>query len=360
MNTISESSETLQRKLKTKTGGIYGSDRVSPRDPLRVQEIKRAEGSYLLKSEEDVEKIEAANYVGVNILTPHKHVIGEIHKNSRFKEAVDDWSWGAPRMAEKLTSHPRMGASPQERVAREDKNEPEYQAMPLENTVAKQLFEIDLAIYILNMIREIKEGKTKRSDDDEKSEEKYDKMEKISKTYIPSFISALPGLMRIKDSLKIYKQNSPGYFARRFRNEPAHPGLPEVTSFLNIKNKRVLFERVKGHKDVSSFYKDLNRLMAVITTMKTACLAIIKGEDRDGYDVYNDYNNPDKNDAMSKANALRERYMAKNIANLPVPSMVKIGRGHITGLRDKPITDAKFYEDYDEFEVAQQANEVLR
>jgi hypothetical protein len=316
-----------------------------------------------LKSEEDVHKIEEGNYAGVEILTPHRHVIGENHSKSMFKKAVDDWSWGAARMSEKLTSHPRMASSPQEREVRENKDEPEYQAMPLENTVAKQLYEINYASYLVEQIMGIQNGDTKKGDE----EKKYDKeaYEKAFKRCAEKLRDNLPGLMQINKAIKTYKKNSPGYFSKKFRNATDYSGLPEITAFLNIKKKSELFWRVYRSigiepriDDVSP--KAIEKLMVVLTAMKDACLAIIKGDDKVGYDVYVNHINrrEDRDDAMEKALTLRDRYMVQNISTLTKPGMVKVGRDHLPGLTGIP--DVRLHEDYTVFKVATQADEVLR
>ena len=58
---------------------------------------------------------------------------------------------------------------------------------------------------------------------------------------------------------------------------------------------------------------------------------------------------------------IREHYMAKNIqAYLKVPGLVKVGRGHIKGLKKLlEGTKAKPYRDYGDFEKATKAETVL-
>jgi hypothetical protein len=84
--------------------------------------------------------LESGKTDGVKILPPAKHVIGETHDLSKFADAVQDWGWGADKMVEAMSSHPRVRQPKKQTKAVKNKKDPtNYQAKELENTVAKQL-----------------------------------------------------------------------------------------------------------------------------------------------------------------------------------------------------------------------------
>jgi hypothetical protein len=94
--------QTLQRSIRTRDGHNYSSrDEKLPegiRSNCNLKKLRKSKSTWLAQSEADVIARGKGNLTP--LLSPHRHLIGEHHDQSRFVEALTMWGWGADRMAE--------------------------------------------------------------------------------------------------------------------------------------------------------------------------------------------------------------------------------------------------------------------
>lgn len=353
----------IQRRIKVKGGGIHGAEQVRGPDPEALKKAKRHAELFLVNSQVDLAALEAGRPNGIYLLPPAKHMIGETHIHSRFQEAVNNWGWGAQRMAEKISTHPRIRQARGQAALTVDPRAPEYQAQPLENTVAKHLGILNVTQYYVAKLKEFKA----RQD----SEEALSEAEKqhISNRLAKGLKNNLGTLEEIKNSLVTYRKSSPGWYAKKYKGAAEFPGLAEIRTLESIKEKSNLLHSTNNNMDYASTLRDvtyafrgLDRLERMINAMVDACLAIAKGDD---LTTYNRVDMDTRRDQFTNApttptDPLREHYMGQNIRNnLGIPGLVKVGSGHIDGLEAQEIPHALGYEDYSEFLEDTEASRVF-
>jgi len=128
--------QPIQRVIKLRNGTIY--DKGAKNDKANVKKMKNSNGIFLFENQAALDKTNKGNNKGVKILSPNKHIIGEHHQQSRFQQAVNDWGWGAQQMRESLSENALMPSIASDQ-ARQDANREEYQALPQEDTMVKNL-----------------------------------------------------------------------------------------------------------------------------------------------------------------------------------------------------------------------------
>jgi hypothetical protein len=91
----------VQRVISVKGGATYRRKEelpVAARENVTVEGYATSADKYLIASAADV--VKRAQGEKPPMLTPHRHLIGELHNASRFEEAIATWGWGADKMAE--------------------------------------------------------------------------------------------------------------------------------------------------------------------------------------------------------------------------------------------------------------------
>lgn len=373
----------LQRKIKVKTGETYADSSKLPKELSGDKGMKdKADesGTYLALSGADL--IKRTKGQKAEILSPHRHLIGEVHTDSHFEEAVANWGWGADKMEEGLnTSTDVVDAKSQEWMTTEPgflQPNPHYQSKALENLHAKILASMSIMRSHFMGMADMCNIAASNS----VAIEKKDQVEENQKNFNDAF-----------NLIKILRSN-----IQKEWDEATKPNWDDYANACNARLKKsrgtgntsdhLLYDMAKDmqkrwqsmpltlsaligsiynlwdswietgkkaklrEKEINEFIKDdLDLFSAHLMAMTKAEAGVITGD-----------NSNDKliDDAWKKAashegkpvndiSPIREIFMQHNIeANLKKPGIVLIGNSHVKNLNGK-IADAKYHMSYDKF-----------
>lgn len=336
--------QPIQRVIKLRNGATFNKG--GKKDRANIKKMKNLRGIFLFENSTSLNKANKGNNKGVKILTPNKHIIGEHHQNSRFQQAVNDWGWGAQQMRESLSENNLMphiaGAE-----ARLDVNRNEYQALPQEDTMVKNLALLLAArgpIHALTAVAGI-------------GAIAYNVQ---ARTLLQAAAGDFNCVLHCTNDLQGYYDASPSFLSRIW----------------NWTNPRPLVNRIgraiAGGVALANMYQMLGQQQQnnpnYIMTQPPLTLGLARIDELIA--IYKELINQTQNDLYTRHNlgvaanidhvsGAREEHMSEKIEqNLGAPGLVKVGRNHLPGLRG--VSNGLLFNDYDDFKYATSAVEVFK
>jgi hypothetical protein len=370
---VETNQKPLQRRIRVKNGPTYNNAGALP-VPLQSSADLSAKAdhadTYLVNREKDLTL--RAKGQNSRILSPHRHLIGELHNASRFDEALEDWGWGADKMLEGLsTSQTVVDPEMEARITSKPLigTNIYYGAKHLENMHASMLQELSLFHYALGALED------KAIIVKDKHATSYS-----SKTAIPiatknafdkeyNYVKEL--LDEVIDKMKHYRAAAEGSLAAGNPQSDPEIALQGLAQYMHGRWDQ-LFTNLKGiksnpwnnlipeHLDSSVGNKFQLKAQAAhdlrdeIDQIAAAVVSMIGTEaptpnvKATAYQSWANATGVGGN-PLTDIGPIREEFMAVNINNnLNKPGIVQIGSTHVHNLLGR-INDGKYHNAYTDF-----------
>ncbi|HEY8954652.1 hypothetical protein [Chitinophaga sp.] len=360
-------SKTVQLVIKTPTTNVTSP---AQGDDPRAEKAILAEGIYLIKNEEDLKNVRKGTFGDIPMLPPFKHLIGEIHTQSRFKEAIQNWGWGANCMLEGFSANEHMADVAADDI-RKDESSVYHNTLPLEDTIAKDLTSA------INATRRLQELTTATG--------KIENAAKSVRRPLPTKEAPLTATDQIAslyrkaiDSLTTSAKQAKGpiFFLieinQNLKNYLKTKGMDTAEKYSYLYNEEIkksvndALNDIEDQADADDAYYYLNHeklqtavtYLSQITTYLMEILQTHDSEASEQFDVPGSVKNAIQT-GIDPMSPIREHYMINNINNkLGIPGLVSLGREHLNNVA-AGVPNAKAHESYSTFEEETKADKVL-
>lgn len=378
-------STPIQRDIQVKGGPRYANKGDLPegiRDSVDLQNMADAAGTYLAKKSGDLTK-RASNRES-EILSPHRHLIGEAHNRSKFTKAIENWGWGADKMVEGF----QTSTDVTDRITVENKalrgsgffSNPYYQAKELENLHPFVIQSLSMLRFVLAALKE-HAGAAKRCAGKIAENVNVSANKETFKQAEVMINNEESQAMEIwKDQISPHFDSYVDACEARLKN-PRGDGnssaalLYDMASAMRKKwvkmKSNIIHLSKKAYGFTDSWEETRDKLEARESNLKNFI--------EEGVDIWADHlvemtkaearvvSGDDSNDlaidqgwatakgayssktAVTAIGPMREIFMQHNInSNLDIPGIVQIGADHVTNL-DGKIDDGKYHASYEDF-----------
>lgn len=382
----SQRQPAAQRVIAVKGGANYTKKEELPeaaQENVTLLAYATSDEKYLVQSASDLSK--RAQGEKTPILTPHRHLIGEEHNASKFKQALASWGWGADKMAEGFNTSETV----KDKLSDENRSlagvgvvtNPYYQIKYLENYHASMLGSLAMFLAELKDAKENSEkvsriaGRVAEDENVESNKSSFAIGENILAKaragvasiwashigkHIPSYQSACterlkterggggggPALLHdmataMKDTWPKLEKNI-DYFGKK---------PYDVFSTWKETSQGLATYGVNAGNFIQKFVEVFASHLLKLTTAESAGLPGGIGANQDT--IAEGWQEATKSTSakpvLQGGSKIREPFMAHNInTKLTKPGLVQIGEEHVTNL-DGKITDGKYHKSYDEF-----------
>lgn len=376
----------LQRKIQVKGGALYNNKTelpISMETTLDLTNKAEADGTYLVRKTADLTK--RVNDQESEILSPHRHLIGEIHTQSKFTKAVANWGWGADKMAESY----QTSTDVTDDITVENKNlrktgpftaNPYYQVKELENLHPYIIQSLSMLRFRLE---ELKENTGRMAGYAEKvalniNKNNNKKAFKTGEAILSNQRKA--ALKEWKGGVAPHFQSYKRACTERLLTERGngnssgallHDMATAMSNVWDKMEKNIVVLSKKPYGILDSWIKKYNNLKTrkanftnfitkvidvwadELVKMTKAEAQLVSGGNLNDRTIENSWTNAkEANNAQTAVHSIgpmREIFMKNNINNnLNAPGIVQIGAGHVTNL-DGEINDGKYHDSYDDF-----------
>jgi len=360
-------SKTVQLVIKTPTTNVTSP---AQGDDPRAEKAILAEGIYLIKNEEDLKNVRKGTLGDIPVLPPFKHLIGEVHTQSRFKDAIRDWGWGANCMLEGFSGNEHMADVSADKL-RKDESSVYHNTLPLEDTIAKDLTSAINATRFLQQLTSATgkiEGAAKSIGRPLPTKDApltaTDQVAALYRKVIGSLIISAKQakgpvffLIEINKNLKNYLKNKGMDTAEKYSYLYNEKNTDSVSD--------TLYD-IEDQSDADDAYYYLNHeklqtaveYLSQITTNLMEILQTHDSKASEQFDVPGSVENAMQT-GIDPMHPIREHYMINNINNkLGIPGLVSLGRDHLNNVA-AGVPNAKAHESYSTFEEEIKADKVL-
>lgn len=358
--------QALQRKISTKDGNYADSTSLPKVDGYNPALESAADDSqtWLVASDKDIHAI--ASSQGAQLVSPHIHVIAENHTKSKWSEIEKKWGYSKKITYEDLADSPTVRSS--ETAYQLQTNPNRLQENVMENLHAKIITDLAGALHISKRLKAIY-GNWKIYLDEKNNTEagKMEEMGRSARSDIAKYLDV--------DTLKFY-------WNRDYVN--AAKLIGKKSSGVRTGAEKLLLQLMNGpgkdlpdklarisENPIGTFtFKDTTKAKE-LETAKTN-LTQIADDVKDVIDLLHDIIEAEfpgeQDDAMQEqkiriggitanssnvlatASPLREHFMVKTMLAMGGPSIAVMGIAHkISIAKDDPMSDAKYYDKYDDF-----------
>jgi hypothetical protein len=370
-NPLPRGGAPLQRKMKIATTGeefdsVQSATAKVTDDCTPLASPLTSAEQYTVKTANDMGELARGNVT--DVLLPHKHIIGEIHTASQFRRIIGEWP-GVAAMGEGAYTVKETGlALPTKRGKGHLSFEKSMQAigstyLPVENFHAAAYAKL---IDYLTMWNEYEHNLNFKD-----------------KPVIKSFSRRTPDIIHLLDD---YLNVSAGAFIRASDDQKLWHIFPNFKGKIEkAYGKMFLLLNTGKAQDVKTHLEQINAevslgndIPAISKSQFTALRNLIKdlipaignilkvsmagqtdattvATEADAISTYvkTNLSTLRRNDiltALTQMNPTRERFMKEQIATLPKPALVKVGRAHLAGLT--AIPDTELHNDATDFDAA--------
>ena len=354
--------QIVQRKIHVKSGEKFDTTVPEITAPDLVT-IAKSPHIFYVQSMADIGRMKASE--DVPVLENKKHLIGEEHNQSRFGEAVNNWGWSSQLVIEKYSSHEKLKSPAQEKQKKAakpssgqyDEEHIKANATALEDTAAKGL--------TLATNSKIFGAKLLKMSGDMHDAEQFATLDPVViRDLCTAAWHKCEGLMDVTLTLTSYLLESS---KSTFFYDKEHDLVKSVLNAQLINGVGEGLDNIREQREdttrpilnaaiLNEFINSADKLIPVMQKLIVAydskgfSLEEIQGMTTKAID----------NSSIGELNNLRERYMLQNIKGARVPSLVKIGRKHVTNIGKNPPADSKLYNDSTNFETENMASTVQR
>jgi hypothetical protein len=346
--------QTIQRKIRVQDGRVYAA--ADEGTNQRFRRIVQSPATYLARSGQDLHQMKTGN--DAPLLAPRKHLIGECHSASQFTTAVHDWAWGAEMLTEAYSSHRRLiDSAKEEKQSAPTGNADEQvlwrQAGALEDRGAAALADLVNARIVATRLLQTTNALHGSGILPEQTPRFTGACELGWKKCKLALIVALELTRYISDSSKA---RGWGIFGSYF---------PDHQLVAGVVNEQLLAELGGGLDNIMAQLDDMSRLhlepakllriLVHIDALIPVLRSLVASHDPHGHTETELKTATDSAIAhrdIGRLSPVRERYMRQRIESAGVPTLVRIGQGHVANLRKNGLPQQTLaFDDYQAFRL---------
>lgn len=378
-------SKPVQRKIQVKGGALYDGEGTLP-DSLQTSDELKAKandaGTHLVRKNDDL--VKRVKGETSEMLSPHRHLIGEEHDKSQFTTALSNWGWQADKMAESF----QTSSDVTDELTEQNKNlksvmltsNPYFQVKELENLHPYMIQSLSMLRFRL---AELEKNTGVMSNYAQSivlniNKEEFKKRFKKGTNLLASTRKA--ALQEWNGGIAPHYNSYKRACADRLKT-PRGSGtdsqalLHDMATAMNgkweslEKNIKILSEKpyqftdswTETHQKLKSTKDNFNNFItrgidlwaAELVKMTKAEASAIAEDNRHDVTITGGWSRAkgadDGTTALHAIGPMREIFMAHNInTKLNKPGLVQIGEDHVTNLAGQ-ITDGKYHKSYKDF-----------
>lgn len=376
----------LQRRIQVKGGALYKNQAELPISMQTTPDLitkANADGTHLVRKTTDLTK--RVNDQESEILSPNRHLIGEIHTQSKFTKAVANWGWGADKMAESY----QTSTDVTDDITVENKNlrktgpftaSPYYHVKELENLHPYIIQSLSMLRFRLEELKTNTKLMACWAQKVVLNIDKNNKKEDFKKGEVVLSNQRKAALEEWNGSIAPHFQSYKRACAERLLTERGngnssgallHDMATAMSNVWDKMEKNIVVLSKKPYNIFDSWiekYKNLNTREANFTNFITKAIDVwadelvkmtkaeaqtIAGDTQHDVAIETGWDNAknatESKNAVKSIGSMREIFMEHNInTNLNKPGIVQIGAAHVNNLIGK-INDGKYHNSYDEF-----------